>query len=136
MIGGYTDPRGSRENFGSLVLGLYDEKGRLIPIGQAGSGFTQVSHAQMWEKLRKLETKENPFYGKVDSPRSVHFVKPRLVAEIKFTEWTHETGEGGLKMRAPVYEGLREDKDPRECRFEVKKSALEEVEKAESGDAT
>ena len=136
VIGGYTDPRGSRENFGSLVLGLYDEKGRLIPIGQAGSGFTQVSHAQMWEKLRKLETKENPFYGKVDSPRSVHFVKPRLVAEIKFTEWTHETGEGGLKMRAPVYEGLREDKDPRECRFEVKKSALEEVEKAESGDAT
>ena len=134
VIGGYTDPRGSRENFGSLVLGLYDEKERLIPVGQAGSGFTQASHAQMWEKLRKLETKENPFFGKIDSPRSVHFVKPKLVAEIKFTEWTHETGEGGIKMRAPVYEGLRTDKDPRECRFEVKKSARDEVAKAESGD--
>ncbi|PYY15234.1 MAG: hypothetical protein DMG61_07590, partial [Acidobacteria bacterium] len=134
VIGGYTDPRGSRENFGSLVLGLYDDKGRLIPVGQAGSGFTQASHAQMWEKLRKLETKQNPFYGKIDSPRSVHFVKPALVAEIKFTEWTHETGEGGIKMRAPIYQGLRTDKDPRECRFEVKKSAQEEVAKAESGD--
>ena len=136
VIGGYTDPRGSRENFGSLVLGLYDDEGRLVPVGQAGSGFTQASHAQMWEKLHKLEMKENPFYGKIDSPRSVHFVKPMLVAEIKFTEWTHETGEGGLKMRAPVYEGLREDKDPRECRFELQKSAREEVEKAESGEAT
>ena len=136
VIGGYTDPRGSREHFGSLVLGLYDDKGRLVPVGQAGSGFTQATHAQMWEKLRKLETKENPFYGKIDSPRSVHFVKPKLVAEIKFTEWTHETGEGGLKMRAPVYEGLREDKDPRECRFELSKSAREEVAKAESGEAT
>ena len=136
VIGGYTDPRGSRENFGSLVLGLYDDKGRLVPVGQAGSGFTQVTHSQMWEKLRRLETKENPFYGKVDSPRKVHFVKPKLVAEIKFTEWTHETGEGGFKMRAPVYEGLREDKDPRECLFELSKSASEEVAKAESGEAT
>jgi len=135
VIGGYTDPRGSRENFGSLVLGLYDEKARLIPIGQAGSGFTQESHAEMWEKLNRLETKQNPFYGKIDSPRSVHFVKPQLVAEIKFTEWTHETGEGGVKMRAPVFEGLRTDKDPRECRFEVKKSAREEVRKAEIGEA-
>jgi len=135
VIGGYTDPRGSRENFGSLVLGLYDKQGRLIPVGQAGSGFTQASHATMWEKLHKIETRQNPFYGKIDSPRSVHFVKPTLVAEIKFTEWTHETGEGGVKMRAPVFEGLRTDKDPRECRFEVKRSALKEVEKTESGEA-
>jgi bifunctional non-homologous end joining protein LigD len=118
VIGGYTDPRGSRENFGSLVLGLYDEKGRLIPVGQAGSGFTQASHRRMWEMLHKLETKQNPFHGKVDSPRRVHFVRPELVAEIRFTEWTHETGEGGVKMRAPVFQGLRKDKSPRECRFD------------------
>jgi bifunctional non-homologous end joining protein LigD len=135
VIGGYTDPRGSRENFGSLVLGLYDKQGRLIPVGQAGSGFTDASHAKMWEKLHKLETNKNPFFGKVDSPRKVHFVKPQLVAEIRFTEWTHESGEGGMKMRAPVFQGLRTDKDPRECRFEVKKSSREEVKKAESGDA-
>ena len=135
VIGGYTDPRGSRENFGSLVLGLYDSQGRLIPVGQAGSGFTHASHAKMWEKLHKLETNKNPFFGKVDSPRKVHFVKPELVAEIRFTEWTHESGEGGMKMRAPVFQGLRTDKDPRDCRFEVKKSTREEVKKAESGDA-
>ena len=135
VIGGYTDPRGSRENFGSLVLGLYDNSGKLVPVGQAGSGFTHASHARMWEMLHKLETNNNPFSGKVDSPRKVHFVKPELVAEIKFTEWTHESNGGGLKMRAPVYQGLREDKDPRECVFELPKSAEEEVRKAEGGDA-
>src|SRR5436305_1528439 len=135
VIGGYTDPRGSRENFGSLVLGLYDDKGRLIPVGQAGSGFTHASHAKMWEKLHKLEIKQNPFAGKVDSPRKVHFVKPELVAEIKFTEWTHDTGEGGVKMRAPVFRGLRADKAPRECKFEATRSTREEVQKAEGGDA-
>jgi bifunctional non-homologous end joining protein LigD len=119
VIGGYTDPRGSRENFGSLVLGLYDKKGNLVPVGQAGSGFTHASHTRMWEMLHRLETNKNPFTGRVDSPRSVHFVKPQLVAEIKFTEWTHETNGGGLKMRAPVFEGLRKDKAPRECVFDL-----------------
>ncbi|MFB3917869.1 MAG: non-homologous end-joining DNA ligase [Terriglobales bacterium] len=90
VIGGYTDPRGSREHFGSIVLGLYDSKGRLIHVGQAGSGFTERTHEDMWRRLKKLETEHSPFYGKVDSSRRVHYVKPELVAEIKFTEWTHE----------------------------------------------
>jgi bifunctional non-homologous end joining protein LigD len=120
VIGGYTDPRGSRENFGSLILGLYDKQGRLVPVGQAGSGFTHASHANMWKLLHQRETKENPFSGKVDSPRKTHWVKPELVAEIKFTEWTHESDSkgGGLKMRAPVFEGLRKDKEPRECKLD------------------
>ncbi len=136
VIGGYTDPRGSREHFGSLVLGLYDKKGNLVPVGQAGSGFTHASHAEMWKKLQKLETKQNPFVGKVDSARKVHFVKPELVAEIKFTEWTHETDVGGIKMRAPVYEALRDDKNPRECVFEFKHPVMEEVSKTERGKAS
>jgi len=118
VIGGYTDPRGSREHFGSIVLGLYDDKGRLLHVGQAGSGFTEQTHEDMWRRLQKLETDKNPFANKVESTRGVHWVKPELVAEIKFTEWTHETDEGGVKMRAPVYQGLREDKPPRECVFE------------------
>jgi bifunctional non-homologous end joining protein LigD len=118
VIGGYTDPKGSREHFGSIVLGLYDDKGRLIHVGQAGSGFTQKTHEEMWQRLKKLQTDKSPFYGKVEALRKVHWVKPELVAEIKFTEWTHETQDGGVKMRAPVYEGLRIDKDPRECVFE------------------
>lgn len=134
VIGGYTDPRGARENFGSIVLGLYDDQGRLVPVGQAGSGFTEESHAAMWKRLHALETKRSPLFGKVDSTRPVHFVKPELVAEIRFTEWTHEGQSGGIKMRAPVFEGLRFDKKPEECKFERPASASAEVNKAEAGD--
>ena len=118
VIGGYTEPRGARENFGSIVLGLYDDQRRLVPVGQAGSGFDEQTHAQMWKKLRPLETSRNPFFSKVESDRPVHYVKPELVAEIKFTEWTHEGQTGGVKMRAPVFQGLRLDKAPAECKFE------------------
>jgi len=133
VIGGYTDPRGARENFGSLVLGLYDDEGRLIPVGQAGSGFTGQTHEQMWKKLHALEAPRNPFFGKVESDRRLHFVKPELVAEIKFTEWTHEGHSGGIKMRAPVFQGLRLDKKPAECKFEFATSTEKEVTKAEAG---
>ena len=139
VIGGYTDPRGSRENFGSLVLGLYDERDRLIPVGQAGSGFTQKTHAEMWKRLSKLETDVSPFARKPDASRRIHYVKPELVAQIKFVEWTHEaTGASktaGLKMRAPVFQGLRNDKKPHECRFEVPQKAKSEKAKAEHGEA-
>ena len=132
VVGGYTDPRGSRENFGSLVLGLYDEQGRLIPVGQAGSGFTEQTHEQMWKSLKPIETSRNPFFGTVESDRRVHYVRPELVAEIKFTEWTHEGQSGGIKMRAPVFQGLRFDKKPSECKFEIAASAVAEVAKIEA----
>ena len=135
VIGGYTDPKGSREHFGSVILGLYDDQGRLIHVGQAGSGFTQETHADLWRRLEKLKTSRSPFYGRVQTGHGMHWVKPELVAEIKFTEWTHETDGGGLKMRAPVYEGLRFDKKPRECVFVEPRSALKEAKKAEAGDA-
>jgi bifunctional non-homologous end joining protein LigD len=116
VIGGYTDPEGSRQYFGSIVLGLYDKKGRLIHVGQAGTGFNQAMLKEIFQLLKGLETNRNPFYGEVDAAH-VHWVKPERVAEIKFTEWTHETAEGGMKLRAPVFLGLREDKDPKECTF-------------------
>ena len=116
VIGGYADPEGSRQYFGSIVLGLYDKKGRLIHVGQAGTGFNQAMLKEIWQVLKELETNRNPFYGDVDATH-VHWVKPERVAEIKFTEWTHETVEGGMKLRAPVFLGLREDKDPKECTF-------------------
>ncbi|HXM62732.1 MAG TPA: non-homologous end-joining DNA ligase [Terriglobales bacterium] len=116
VVGGYTDPEGSRQYFGSIVLGLYDKKGRLIHVGQAGTGFNQAMLKEIWQVMKELETNRNPFYGDVDAAH-VHWVKPERVAEIKFTEWTHETTEGGMKLRAPVFLGLREDKDPKECTF-------------------
>jgi bifunctional non-homologous end joining protein LigD len=116
VVGGYTDPEGARAYFGSLVLGLYDKKGRLIHVGQVGTGFDQKTLKQIWQTLNKLETKSSPFHGDVDA-KNVHWIRPERVAEIKFSQWTHETAEGGQKLRAPVFVGLREDKDPAECTF-------------------
>jgi bifunctional non-homologous end joining protein LigD len=117
VIGGYTDPEGSREYFGSLVLGLYDKQKHLIHVGQAGTGFDHKTLKEIFATLKPLETSKNPFYGEIGGLRKVHFVQPRLVAEIKFSEWTHETDEGGMKLRAPVFMGLRADKSPEECTF-------------------
>jgi bifunctional non-homologous end joining protein LigD len=114
VIGGYIDPEGAREYFGSLVLGLYDKKGRLIHVGQAGTGFDRATLNEVYGLLKPQATAKNPFHGLVDAP-SPHWVKPQLVAEIKFTEWTHETEQGGLKLRAPVYLHMRKDKDPKDC---------------------
>jgi bifunctional non-homologous end joining protein LigD len=118
VIGGYTEPDGSRQYFGSIVLGLYDKDGNLVHVGQAGSGFTQMTLASVWKLLKPLETKTNPFQGKVEALKKVHWVKPGLVAQIEFTEWTHATDEGGPKLRAPVFLGMRNDKDPKECVLE------------------
>jgi len=118
VIGGYTDPEGSRQYFGSVVLGLYDKRRHLIHVGQAGSGFDQKSLKTIYERLKPLEARSNPFYGEIGGLKKVHFVRPELVAEIKFSEWTHETADGGMKLRAPVFLGLRFDKDPKECRLE------------------
>jgi bifunctional non-homologous end joining protein LigD len=118
VIGGYTDPEGSREYFGALVLGLYDKKGRLIHVGQVGTGFDHKTLKEMFARLQPLKTKQNPFYGEIGGLRKVQFVRPELVAEIKFAEWTHETPEGGVKLRAPVFMGLRDDKLAEECRLE------------------
>ena len=118
VIGGYTEPEGSREYFGSLVLGLYDKEERLIHVGQAGSGFDHKTLKEMYSRLKTLGTSKNPFFGEIGGLKTVHFVRPKLVAEIKFSEWTHETSEGGVKLRAPVFMGLRMDKAPEECRFE------------------
>lgn len=116
VVGGYTDPEGSRQYFGSIVLGLYDKKKELIHVGQAGTGFDQATLKQVSQVLKARETSRNPFHGDVDA-RHVHWVKPELVAEIKFTEWTHETAGGGVKLRAPVFLRLRDDKNPKECVF-------------------
>ena len=118
VIGGYTDPEGSREYLGALVLGLYDRQRRLIHVGQVGTGFDQQTLKEMFARLQPLKTKQNPFYGEIGGLRKVQFVRPRLVAEIKFAEWTHETSEGGMKLRAPVFMGLRADKPAEECRLE------------------
>jgi len=119
VVGGYTEPEGTRAHFGSLVLGLYDKQGHLIHVGQVGSGFDQKLLAELFKELKKLETKANPFYGEVEALRKVMWVKPELVAQVEYAEWTEGTNTGsGPKLRAPVFLGLRDDKDPKECMLE------------------
>jgi bifunctional non-homologous end joining protein LigD len=116
VIGGYTSPEGARQYFGSLVLGLYNDKKQLIHVGHAGTGFNHSTLKQIFEVLKEIAAKKSPFTGTVDA-KNVHWVKPERVAEVKFSEWTHETSEGGLKLRAPVFLGLRDDKNPEDCTF-------------------
>ena len=119
VIGGFTEPEGTRAHFGSLVLGLYDKQGRLIHVGQVGSGFDQKLLTEISKLLGKIETKKNPFYGEVEALRKVSWVKPDLVAEIEYAEWTEGANSGsGPKLRAPVFLGLRDDKNPKECVLE------------------
>ena len=120
VVGGFTEPEGTRAHFGSLVLGLYDKKGRLIHVGQVGSGFDQKLLGDISKVLKKIETKTNPFYGEVEALRPVNWVKPELVAEVEYAEWTEGANTGsGPKLRASVFCGLRDDKDPKECLLEV-----------------
>ena len=116
VVGGYTKPEGARQYFGSLVLGLYNDKKQLIHVGHAGTGFNHATLKQIFGVLKEIEAKKSPFTGPVDA-KNVHWVKPERVAEVKFSEWTHETSEGGVKLRAPVFLGLRDDKNPEDCTF-------------------
>ena len=115
VIGGFTDPQGSRTAFGSLLLGYYKD-GKLVYSGKVGTGFNEESLKDMHEKLLKLEQKTSPFSVK-PKERGIHFVKPELVAQIKYSEWT-ETNS----LRHPVFIALRNDKDPKEIVREVASS--------------
>jgi bifunctional non-homologous end joining protein LigD len=107
VVGGFTDPRGTRTGFGALLLGYYDPGHKLIYAGKVGTGFSQRTLTSLHATLVSLEQDRPPFdRGKL--PRSrVHWVRPRLVAEVGFSEWTI-AGE----LRHPRFQGLRDDKDP------------------------
>ncbi|HEX2078130.1 MAG TPA: DNA ligase D [Longimicrobium sp.] len=112
VIGGYTEPRGSRSHFGALLLGVHDEKGGLVYAGKVGTGFDRSRLREVHARLAKLERDDSPFanYGRRGRrPAGVHWIDPKLVCEIAFTEWTEE----GI-LRHPVFQGLREDKKPRD----------------------
>ena len=114
VIGGFTDPRGSRTGFGALLLGYYDPGHQLVYAGKVGTGFNQRTLDSLHAVLAGLEQDRPPFdQGKL--PRSgVHWVQPRLVAEVGFSEWTTD-GE----LRHPRFQGLRDDKDPAEVVREI-----------------
>jgi DNA ligase D-like protein (predicted ligase) len=114
VIGGFTDPQRSRVGLGALLVGYYDDRGRFTYAGKVGTGYTREALLELRERLDKIESDRSPFAAG-DLPRGghVHWVRPKYVAEIGFAEWT----QNGL-LRQPRYEGLREDKSPRQVRRE------------------
>jgi bifunctional non-homologous end joining protein LigD len=108
VIGGYTDPQGARTGIGSLLLGYYDEKGVLRYAGNCGSGFNGASLRHMRETLEAIASDDNPFPPRAVPGRGNHWVKPTLVAEVSFSEWTATNS-----IRHPVFQGLRKDKPAR-----------------------
>jgi bifunctional non-homologous end joining protein LigD len=117
VIGGYTRGEGRRANsFGSLLLGVYDEGvDKLRYVGSVGTGFTEKEIERLLKLLQPQETDEPPFDPVPKPPRvkkgDIVWVKPKLVAQVEFVEWTHDG-----RLRAPSYQGLREDKSPVEVR--------------------
>jgi bifunctional non-homologous end joining protein LigD len=121
VIGGYTPPQGARKYFGAILVGYYDNK-KLVFAGKVGTGFTVKSLSMLYKKFKKETRDDCPF---VDLPskqdgqwvqditpsmmRKMHWINPVFVCEIKFAEWTRDK-----KLRAPVFLGLREDKNPTE----------------------
>jgi bifunctional non-homologous end joining protein LigD len=108
IICGFTEPRGSREGFGALILGKYiDDK--LIYCGHTGTGFSHESLLELHERLDKIAVKDSPFEHKPKTNSPVTWVRPELVCEIKYSEITND----GI-FRHPVFIGIREDKEPEE----------------------
>jgi bifunctional non-homologous end joining protein LigD len=106
VIGGYTDPAGSRTDFGALLVGYYED-GRLRYAGKVGTGYTAATLRDLGARLRTLETPGSPFIDVRPIPRGTHWTRPELVAQIGFAEWTNDR-----RLRQPRFLGLRDDKRP------------------------
>jgi bifunctional non-homologous end joining protein LigD len=114
VIGGYTAPKGSRTEFGALLVGYYDAQGALRYAGKVGTGFDQHTLHELGARLRELEQDESPFEPFKPIPPGTHWVRPELVAQVGFAEWTRDG-----RLRHPRYLGLRDDKPAREVVREV-----------------
>jgi bifunctional non-homologous end joining protein LigD len=105
VIVGWTDPKGSRTGIGSLLLGVHDEDGKLRYSGNVGTGFNERSLRDLRERLDQLAADKSALQAGTGIPRAAHWVKPELVAEVSFGEWTRDG-----KVRHSVFHGLRTDK--------------------------
>ncbi|MCC2634335.1 MAG: ATP-dependent ligase-like protein, partial [Ramlibacter sp.] len=105
VIGGWTDPKGSRAGIGSLLLGVHDDDGKLRYAGNVGTGFNDRTLAEVRRRLDALEADRSPFEAGSGMPRGSHWVRPELVCEVSFGEWTRDG-----KVRHSVFHGLRSDK--------------------------
>jgi len=129
VIGGYTDPSGSRSAFGALLLGYFDPGGDFVYAGRVGTGFTEKSLQSVAKLMKPLIRKESAFASPPigAQARGVHWLAPKLVCEVEFTEWTQEG-----QLRHPSFKGIREDKKPSDITREVPRAASRLTRRAES----
>ncbi len=120
VICGYS--AGERDYFGALILGMYED-GELVHAGNVGTGFDRKIMAQIYERMERLTAAKSPLKGKPAVPKGTIWLRPELVCEIKFANWTNDR-----KLRAPVFLGLRNDVEPAEC---VREEAADEPAKPE-----
>src|SRR5215475_14507915 len=129
VVGGFTPPEGSRKYFGALLVGLYNN-GDLIYVGRSGGGFDDQTLVESMKELKPLETKKCPFKEVPAEVRRSTWVQPQLVCEIRFGEWTPDK-----KLRAPIFQGFRDDIDPKQCRLDDSLPEQREEETGEMGSA-
>jgi bifunctional non-homologous end joining protein LigD len=113
VVGGYTEPRNSRQHIGALLLGAYDKQGDFIYVGHTGGGFTRDGLTAMHERLARLERRTSPFVVAPRTNEQAHWVAPKVVVEVKFAEWTKER-----LLRQPIFLGVRDDKAARDVTIE------------------
>jgi bifunctional non-homologous end joining protein LigD len=113
VVGGFTEPRNSRPYLGALLLGAHDASGRLIYVGHIGGGFNREGLRLMRERLDKIERRTAPFHVAPRANEPAHWVAPKLVVEVKFTEWTSDG-----RLRQPIFLGVRDDKEARDVTIE------------------
>jgi len=119
VVGGWTEPRGGRGYLGALLLGVYDG-GSLDYVGHTGTGFNEAELRRVSEFLRAIEIPKSPFRTRPKSNERPHWAEPRLVAQVRFTEWTEDG-----KLRHPIYLGLRGDVEPSGVRREAERTRIE-----------
>jgi bifunctional non-homologous end joining protein LigD len=114
VVGGWTEPRRSRQHIGALLLGAFDAAGRFHYVGHAGGGFTSAGLEAMYRRLARIERATSPFAERVVTNEPAHWVRPSVVVEVKFSEWTADG-----KLRQPIFLGVRDDKPAREVTIEA-----------------
>ncbi len=119
VVGGFSQPKGSRSGFGSLLLGAYDHQDRFQYAGRVGTGFSRTQLEDLHQALEQRRADTPPFASKPPDSRGVRWVSPSIVVEVEFTERTRD----GL-LRHPAFRGLREDREAREIRWQRAEQAL------------
>lgn len=117
VIGGFTEPRGGRKYLGSLLVGVYNGDD-FVYVGHSGGGIPDNQRGHLRKKLEKLERKSSPFQTEPKPNAPVHWVRPEVVCEMSFSEWTDDGS-----MRHPTFEGLRTDKKPHQVHKERPRAA-------------